>query len=134
MGYIAGREHRLVVTGEGEGRRSGQVGRVKREGTGVGSRKKCSIISQRDGQSKKGMSYLGFCDFMQRAVDAPSYGHRNVANPILTRLRAFQLRRQSRRQELDVQHHLLARPGRLAVRSEGRPQQGLVDQEVEGKG
>lgn len=81
------------------------------------------------------MSYLGFCDYIaRRAGDAPSYCNGNIANPILARLRALQLRRKGRRQELDVQHHLLTRSGRLAVRSKGRPQQSLVDEKVEGKG
>jgi hypothetical protein len=47
MGNVAGREDGLVVTGEGEGGRSGQVGRLKREGSGVRSREECSTISQK---------------------------------------------------------------------------------------
>lgn len=64
--------------------------------------------------------------------DAPSDGERDVADPILTRRSALELRRQSRRQELDLEHHFLARSRRLAVLSKRGPQERLVDQEVEG--
>lgn len=70
----------------------------------------------------------------ENGVDAPSYGRRDVAHPVLARLRALELRREGGRQELDLEHDFFARSRGSAVRAERRTQQGLVDQEVERDG
>lgn len=68
------------------------------------------------------------------ASDAPSNRNRHIADPVLARQRALQLRRQRRRQKLHLEHDFLARARRLAVGAEGRAQESLVDEEVEGNG
>ena len=68
------------------------------------------------------------------ASDAPSNRDRHIADPVLARQRTLQLWRKRRRQELDLEHNLLARAGCRAVRAKGGAEEGLVDEEVEGDG